>query len=316
MKNEWAIGVQGEGVLAETAREHVEVLSRDIPTDSTLLLLSSGMFVSTWIIVSFSSSLLIAVIRVIAANAFEETRSSPLSRCNALVHTEVLSEQCGGTALVPIGEQVVLQHELEQMCRFPLNAPVAVLTGESLLLLVEIVQLQGGDLTAHAAQVVAAPPKRAVAGQANNYGVADEAAILAGTSDVSYRDALQDVLAACTALGLEAKWRSVGASIRFKTPDRNQPLSIGWLVPAGSHWQGARFLTFGVDPDSLASTPSVVAAVLRGTARLAEIPGAVPVPTSLDASTFGQDVLPAVSHQLIGVLKKLVKDLAESDDRD
>ncbi|MBC7596985.1 MAG: hypothetical protein H7288_24220 [Kineosporiaceae bacterium] len=182
--------------------------------------------------------------------------------------------------------------------------------------LVEIVQLKGGELTAHAAQVVAAPPKRAVAGQANNRGVADEAAILAGTSDESYRDALQDVLAACTALGLEVKWRSVGASIRFKTPDRNQPLSIGWLLPAGSHWQGARFLTFGVDPGSLASTPSVASAVLRYTARLAAIPGAVAVPTSLDAFTFGPESLPAVSHQLIGVLEKLVKDLAESDDGD
>ena len=179
--------------------------------------------------------------------------------------------------------------------------------------LVEIVQLQGGELTAHAAQVVAAPAKRTAPGQVSNRGVANEAVVLAGISDESYRDAIQDVLAACTALGLEVKWRSVGASIRFKTPDRNQPLTIGWLLPAGSQWYGARFLTFGVDPGSLALTPSVATAVLRFTARLAELPGAVAVQTNLDAFTFGPESLPTVLHKLIEVLEQLVLDVAESE---
>ena len=49
------------------------------------MLLSSRMFVTSWMIVSFSSGLLIAVMSVIAANAFEEPIFSPLSRCNALL---------------------------------------------------------------------------------------------------------------------------------------------------------------------------------------------------------------------------------------
>ena len=179
---------------------------------------------------------------------------------------------------------------------------------------VEIVQLQGGELTAHTAQVVAAPAKRTASSQSASRGVTDEAAILAGTSDVSYRDALQDVLAACTALGLEVKWRSVGAYIRFKTPDRNQLLSIGWLLPAGSHWQGARFLSFGVDPASLAETPSVASAVRRYISRLAALAGAVAVPTNLEAFTFGPETLPAAAHQLIGVLEKLVQDIAKTEE--
>ena len=50
-----------------------------------LALLSSSMFVTSWMIVSFSSGLLIAVMSVIAANAFEETIFSPLSRCKELL---------------------------------------------------------------------------------------------------------------------------------------------------------------------------------------------------------------------------------------
>ena len=49
------------------------------------MLLSSRMFVTSWMIVSFSSGLLIAVMSVIAANAFEERIFSPLSRGNALL---------------------------------------------------------------------------------------------------------------------------------------------------------------------------------------------------------------------------------------
>ena len=176
--------------------------------------------------------------------------------------------------------------------------------------LVEIVQLQGAELTAHAAQVVAAPPKRTAAGQASAPGRADEAAFLAGIAEDSYRSAVKDVLAGCSALGLEVKWRSVGASIRFQTPDRRQPLSIGWLLPENSHWQGARFVTFGVDPASLKQTPSVNDAVGRFTERLRNIAGSRAAPTKLDAYTFTPEVLPKVSQQVVAVLAQLVRDIS------
>lgn len=154
-------------------------------------------------------------------------------------------------------------------------------------------------LTPHAAQVVAAPPKRTAAGQASAPGRADEAAFLAGIAEDSYRSAVKDVLAGCSALGLEVKWRSVGASIRFQTPDRRQPLSIGWLLPKNSHGQGPRFVTFGVDPASLKQTPSVNDAVQRFTERLRNIAGSRAAPTKLDAYTFTPEVLPTVSQQVV-----------------
>lgn len=179
--------------------------------------------------------------------------------------------------------------------------------------LVEIVQLQGGDLTAHAAQVVASPPKRSAASSSSPSTQADETAFMAGVSEEAYRDALRDVLSSCSALGLEVKWRSMGASLRFQAPDRRQPLSIGWLLPAGSHWQGARFLTLGVDPVSLEQTPSVHSAVHAYTARLKEVAGAKPVPTKLDAYTFGPEALPAAHQRLVSILEGLVRDVTSSD---
>jgi hypothetical protein len=175
--------------------------------------------------------------------------------------------------------------------------------------LVEIVQLQGAELTAHSAQVVAAPPKRAASSTSNPAGQADEAAFLSGVSGEQYRDAVRDMLASCAALGLEVKWRSVGASIRFVTPDRRQPLSIGWLLPEGSHWQGAKFLSFGVDRSSLQHTPSVEEAVSSFVVRLANIPGAKAVPTKLDAYTFGPDELPGAMPDLLSTLEQLVKEV-------
>lgn len=176
--------------------------------------------------------------------------------------------------------------------------------------LVEIIQLEGGAMTAHAAQVVAAPPKRSSSSTPGESTQADEAAFLAALTDGPYRHALGDVLAACTALGIEIKWRSKGASIRIVTPDRKQPLSIGWLLPEGSHWYGARFLSFGVDHASLDETPSVRDAVLRFTERISKVHGATPVGTKVHAYTFGPSALPSAVQELRGVLESLVRDLA------
>jgi hypothetical protein len=174
--------------------------------------------------------------------------------------------------------------------------------------LVEIIQLAGAELTAHAAQVVAAPPRRSMGQRNDPTTQADESAFMAGLPEGAYRDAVRDLLASCSALGLEVKWRS-GASIRFETPDRRQPLSIGWLLPDGSQSQGARYVTFGVDPGSLAQTPSVAEGVRSFVQRLSEVPGARPTPSKLDAYTFGAQELPAALPQLLPVLEQLVADV-------
>lgn len=94
--------------------------------------------------------------------------------------------------------------------------------------LVGIVQLHGGNLTAHAAQVVASPlPRTRPSGGRTESGSADEVAFLSSIALPNVRDAMKDVLSACSVLGLELKWRARGASVRITTVDRRQPLSIG-----------------------------------------------------------------------------------------
>lgn len=176
--------------------------------------------------------------------------------------------------------------------------------------LVEVVQLQGAELLAHAAQVVAAPPKRTgAAARTSVVGQADESAFLASFPEGESREAMRDLIAAVTSLGLEVKWRDKGASIRFTTVDRKQPLSIGWLLPEGSHWYGAKFATFGFDSASLAQTPSVDAAVRRFAERLAHVPGAKPVGTKLNGYVFEPSVLPGALRDLVGVLERLTTEV-------
>ena len=175
--------------------------------------------------------------------------------------------------------------------------------------LVEIVQMQGQELIAHAAQVVSAPQRRASTSAAGPASQADEAAFLARLADGGYRDAMRALIAGCTALGVEVKWRTQGASVRIITPDRRQPLSIGWILPDGSQWQGARFATFGVDPGSLAEVPSVKDAVMRYIDRLSAVRGARPVPSKLKAFMFGVEALPHAHQDVIDVISALVREV-------
>lgn len=175
--------------------------------------------------------------------------------------------------------------------------------------LVEIVRLQGHDLIAHAAQVVAAPPKRTSASTRAPSGQANEADFLASISDESYRDAMRDILSSAATLGMTIYWGAKGASLRFQTPDRNEPLSVGWAFLEGDQWFGARHLTFGVDRNTLDQTPSVSAHVEAFITRVAAIDGARPVPTKLDAYTFPPDALPGAKEALVEALEALVEEV-------
>lgn len=174
--------------------------------------------------------------------------------------------------------------------------------------LVEIVQLEGSDLTAHAAQVFGAPPKRTGTSGGTAGDHANEADYLSNIEDDSYRSALKDLFATCGTLGLTVYWGSKGFSVQIQTPDRNQPLSIGWGLPDGSHWMGARYLTFGIDPGSLAKTPSVVDAVTRYVQALSVIPGAKQVPTKLNAYTFEPPAAQPAIGLIVAALSQLVTD--------
>lgn len=177
--------------------------------------------------------------------------------------------------------------------------------------LVEIVRLEGQDLTAHAAQVVASPPKQKSPSASISTSHATEADFLASIVDDAYRDAMTDLFSICSTLGLVCYWGLVGASIRIRTPDRNELLSIGWVFPEGGAFQGARHLSLGVAPWSLEHSPSVKTPVLRFIQRLSAIDGSIRVPTTLDAYMFEPAVVPVAKAAIVEAIEALVEEVQD-----
>jgi hypothetical protein len=175
--------------------------------------------------------------------------------------------------------------------------------------LIEIVQLEGSDLTAHAAQVVGSPPKRSGQPGSATEDRANETDYLSNIDDDKYRGALKDLFASCGTLGLTVYWGLRGFSIQIQTIDRNQPLSIGWGLPDGSHWQGARYLSFGVDPASLAQTPSAAAAVARYVDSLSKVAGGKRLTSKLNGYQFEPSVASTAINGILAALTQLVTDV-------
>jgi len=173
--------------------------------------------------------------------------------------------------------------------------------------LVEIVRLHGLDLVAHAAQVVASPHRSAGSSGSVAAGHANEADFLNAIESDAYREAMKDIFSTCATLGLIMFWGAKGASIRIQTPDRSEPLSVGWAFLGGDQWFGAKHLSLGVDQASLAQTPSVREAVLRFVEHVKTIPGAKPLTTKLDACIFEPTAVPAAKDAIIAALDDLVQ---------
>lgn len=172
--------------------------------------------------------------------------------------------------------------------------------------LVEVVRLQGQDLVAHAAQVVSSPPKAAGSGGSTVASQANESDFLDRIESDAYRDAMKDIFATCRKLGLTLAWGAKGTSIRIETPDRSEPLSIGWAFLEGDHWYGARHLTFGVDEASLQENPSVRPHVLAFVERVTQIPGATPVQSKLRAYSIEPAGVPRAKGPIVAALEELV----------
>ncbi|WP_396048444.1 endonuclease NucS domain-containing protein [Aeromicrobium sp. UC242_57] len=113
--------------------------------------------------------------------------------------------------------------------------------------LVEVVRLDGAGLMAYAAQVVHKPEARGGAGS-SPAAKASEAAFLVAIADPPYREAMSELFASVKALGLTLAWGSKGASIRLKSPDQQEPISVGWVFLEGDQWTWAKHVTLGVDP--------------------------------------------------------------------
>jgi len=174
--------------------------------------------------------------------------------------------------------------------------------------LVEVVQLVGSSMSAHAAQVVARPSRKSSAASPGGSSAArTNADFLAELPDERFREAMGQVLDACSTLGLLMVWRSRGASIRFTTPD-GRPLSIGWALPPGGQWNGARDLTLGFDPASSKVTPGVEESVRRFAEAVGAIPGAIRATSGIVAYRFDVNTLPNVVAEVVRCLEDFVAD--------
>jgi hypothetical protein len=169
--------------------------------------------------------------------------------------------------------------------------------------LVQMIQFTGPDMTAYAAQAITSPqaPRRGPAGTG-----ASEASFLAALDDEAYRQALSDIFDACRALGLTFEWGTKGSSIRLATPDRSEPLSVGWIFPAGSSWLGLTHLTLGYDSSSARHAPSVAGALDSYLEQVSRIAGARAVTSkTLKAFTWTPPQVTAVRTQIIEALEAL-----------
>jgi hypothetical protein len=170
--------------------------------------------------------------------------------------------------------------------------------------LVQMIQFNGQDMTAYAAQSIVSASRTS---QTSAKGRIDEASFLAAIDDVAYREALSDIFDSCRALGLTFEWGTTGSSIRLATPDRSEPLSVGWIFSETPSWSGLSHLTLGYDSSSAKYTPSVTAALTSYLEQLSSTPGASAVKTkALKAYTWNPPQVTASKVQIVKALETLV----------
>lgn len=169
--------------------------------------------------------------------------------------------------------------------------------------LVELVRLDGKSQKAYAAQVVQKPANRSrSSGPASR---ATEVGFLAAIGDTQYRQAMSELFSTVSALGLVLAWYTKGASIRLKSPDRNEPISVGWVFLEGGQWSGAKHVTLGVDPGTLKNHPTVAPAIAVFCEKLEQVAGGKPATGNLNAVIFEPSVFPAVRAKLFDLLGEL-----------
>ncbi|MEV6281546.1 hypothetical protein [Kribbella sp. NPDC051770] len=173
--------------------------------------------------------------------------------------------------------------------------------------LVQVIKLAGNQLSAYSAQVVAGT---AVTRPLGATGRMNETDFLAAATDDVYRDALADLFSTVKALGLAMSWGTRGVSIRIKTPDRVEPLSIGWVFH-GLGWNTTRDVTFGVDPQSMKGTPTVEPLVDAFVAEMAKVSRARKVPGQLQAYSFGPTEFIQAQPSIVAGMERLVESVRE-----
>jgi hypothetical protein len=170
--------------------------------------------------------------------------------------------------------------------------------------LVQMIQFNGQDMTAYAAQSIMSASR---APRPSARASIDEVSFLASIEDVAYREALSDIFDSCRALGLTFEWGTTGSSIRLATPDRSEPISVGWIFSEVPSWGGLTYLTLGYDPSSAKQTPSVIDALTSYVEQVSGIAGASAVKSRfLSACTWKPPQVTASKVQIIKALQMLV----------
>jgi hypothetical protein len=169
--------------------------------------------------------------------------------------------------------------------------------------LMDMIRLDGGGQTAYAAQIVHKPERRS--GSTSPASRTDEDEFLTRLADAQHREAMSELFASAQALGLTTEWGSKGASIRLKSPDRPEPISVGWVFADGDGWTWAKHVTLGVDPNTLQNHPSIEPAILDYCEKVKAVPGAKPAGGKSNAAIFEPGVFVDVRDELIGLLGEL-----------
>lgn len=173
--------------------------------------------------------------------------------------------------------------------------------------LVELIRLDSQEQKAYAAQVVQRPTRRGAGGGAASRASEDH--FLGRIADEEYRDAMSELFANVTALGLTMSWGSKGASIRLKSPDKEEPISVGWVFLDGDQWTWAKHVTLGVDPNTLINHPTVAPAVSKFCETVKAVAGSHPAGGKSNAAIFKPKTFVAVHAQLIEALATLTTDV-------
>ncbi len=178
--------------------------------------------------------------------------------------------------------------------------------------LVEMVRFTGPGLDAFEGRAVLRPAARPARTASS---LATEAAFLDAIADDGHRDVAERFFEACRGLNLRFEWGSKGTSIRLKTPDKPEPVSIAWAFPPGvGGWMGLTDLTLGYDPTQASSAPSAIGALDRYVASIGHIVGTLPTNKGgLRAHTVPAQVLATSYTALVDAVAELVNGVTSDD---
>ena len=176
---------------------------------------------------------------------------------------------------------------------------------------VELVRFGSGAVSAFEARTVLKPTVvKTSVGES-----LDLERILQAVEGDDYRAAMRELLEVCGGLGLIIFWGKAGVSIRLRTPDRTEPLSIGWLHPTGVvGWMGLRDVTLGFDTSSSSAVPSAAGPLEDYVRALSGIPGAAKAkPHGLRGYHLAPAVVVRERKRITEILASLVQAVSGGD---